>query len=136
MIDDWENSLSIPCHCFLFRAYFFKELAISFDENLPNHEDWDCWMRIFAISKSVIFNKEILAVYRITESGMCSDHQQMAKGYVMALRKQMFHFKGNKYLKSKIQKRINLLLFRDASPNYFKKSLFFLKQSLHKIYQK
>ena len=47
LITRWETSLIIPPHCFLFSSHFFLKDGIRFDESLPNHEDFDCWLRIF-----------------------------------------------------------------------------------------
>ena len=58
IIRDWEVTLSIPCHCFLFRSNYFLEYKIKFDEMLPNHEDWDCWMSVFSMKPNIVFNDE------------------------------------------------------------------------------
>jgi glycosyltransferase involved in cell wall biosynthesis len=85
----WETEFSIPVHAFLFDARFFKEHGIRFDESLPNHEDWDCWMRIFALDP-IIFNiPEQLAIYRLHNDSMCSNAQQMLSGFCKALEKQI-----------------------------------------------
>lgn len=86
----WETAgLSIPPHCFLFDARFFREHGIRFDERLPNHEDWDCWMRIFALHPRVVFVDEKLAIYRLQTASMCTNVSKMRKGYLKALSKQL-----------------------------------------------
>ncbi|MGH9463243.1 MAG: glycosyltransferase family 2 protein, partial [Vicinamibacteria bacterium] len=67
----WETEFSIPVHCFLFDARFFIERDVSFDETLPSHEDWDCWMRIFALEPLVNHVPEPLAIYRLHDDAMC-----------------------------------------------------------------
>ncbi len=84
----WEKGLSIPCHCFLFDARLFRDAALRFDEALPNHEDWDCWMRVFAQKPGVFFVDEKLAIYRRHDASMCRDAEEMRRGWLMALRKQ------------------------------------------------
>jgi hypothetical protein len=80
---DWETRLSIPPHCFLFSRHFFDE-GIRFDEELPNHEDWDCWMRIFLKAKEIKYCDEKLAIYRYHKNSMCNNMQAMRDGYIKA----------------------------------------------------
>lgn len=84
----WESGFSIPCHCFLFDSYFFRERNIRFDETLPNHEDWDCWMRVFALDPDVFHIEGRLAVYRLHNASMCTNHERMQDGFRMAIKKQ------------------------------------------------
>jgi len=82
----WERGLSIPCHAFLFDTSLFD--GIVFDEELPNHEDWDCWMGIFSRRPRVYFADEKLIKYRRHETSMCRDETAMRSGFLRALRKQ------------------------------------------------
>ena len=84
----WESEFSIPCHCFLFDARFFREYRIRFDESLPNHEDWDCWMQIFALDPLVFHIGEVLAIYRLHDDSICVDSGKLAIGFEKAIRKQ------------------------------------------------
>lgn len=88
----WERDLSIPIHCFLFDARVFTERGISFDENLWNHEDWDCWLRIFALDPVVHHVSEVLAVYRLHDHSICVDHAKLRVGFEAAIRKQLTLF--------------------------------------------
>lgn len=103
----WETEFSIPIHCFLFDARFFKENAIRFDEKLPNHEDWDCWVQIFSLNPIIKLTASTLAVYRINGSSMCVDHKKMEYGFCVAIRKQMNSFKGNADIHAKLSKKLN-----------------------------
>jgi len=98
----WETEFSIPVHCFLFDARFFIDRGISFDETLPNHEDWDCWMQIFALEPLVSHVPEPLAIYRLHDNAMCMDLEQLGQGFDMALRKQLRIFREN----PEMQKRL------------------------------
>lgn len=82
----WEKGLAIPVHCYLFDARLFLDLR--FDPDLPNHEDWDCWMRLFAERPIVHFLDAKLAVYRRHSGAMCRDSERMRAGWLQALRKQ------------------------------------------------
>lgn len=84
----WEKGLSIPCHCYLFDARLFQDPVLRFDTALPNHEDWDCWMRVFARKPAVHFVDEKLVVYRRHSGSMCRDAEAMRGGWLTALRKQ------------------------------------------------
>jgi glycosyltransferase involved in cell wall biosynthesis len=84
----WETQLSIPIHCFLFDSTFFTDHRIRFDEQLPNHEDWHCWMNIFSLKPEICYIDQKLAVYRIHGSSMARNRLQMADGFRMALIRQ------------------------------------------------
>lgn len=105
----WETELSIPVHCFLFDSRFFKQHKIRFDETLPNHEDWDCWMRIFALRPVVKYIDQKLAIYRIHYNSMCYDRVKMRYGFLKALHKQKKILKKNRLLNGAlIQKKKNI----------------------------
>ena len=102
----WETKMSIPVHCFLFNNYFFKELNIRFDENLPNHEDWDCWMQILKHNPTVVVTPEVLAVYRLTTNSMCSNIPGMWCGFQKAILKQQSLFKRNQLIQRILHKKL------------------------------
>jgi glycosyltransferase involved in cell wall biosynthesis len=81
----WELCLSIPVHCFLFHGEFFNKYNIRFNEDLPNHEDWDCWMRIFALKPNVHYVDRPLAIYRIRDSSMSYQRVNMRNGFLKAI---------------------------------------------------
>ena len=85
LILDWESSLSIPCHSFLFSARIFKDNGIRFDETLLNHEDIECWIRIFSLKLHVIQIKDKLVVYRLNPKSLTSYHRLMGEGFLQAL---------------------------------------------------
>jgi hypothetical protein len=85
---DWETRISIPVPCFLFNRIFFDE-GIVFDESLANHEDWDCWMQIFAKAAWIGYCSEKLAIYRYHPESMCRDLLKMREGYLQAIDKQL-----------------------------------------------
>lgn len=92
LINRWEKSLSIPCHCFLISNKILKENKIIFDETLKNHEDWDFWMTIFRYNPSVFYVPEQLATYRIHSSSMSRNYKQMKLGFQVAIKKQLNNF--------------------------------------------
>ena len=86
----WETELSVPLHSFLFDARIFTESGIRFSEELANHEDWDCCMRVFALDVTIMHVQEKLAAYRIHSQSMCrttSDYA-MWKGFTAAIIRQ------------------------------------------------
>lgn len=91
----WETGFSIPMHCFLFDARFFRECGIHFDEELANHEDWDCWMRIFALDPKVFHVSKVLAIYRLHDDSICVDSKKMAIVFEKAIRKQQGIFRDD-----------------------------------------
>lgn len=93
---NWESGLSIPSHCFLFDARFFSERNIRFDEALPNHEDWECWMQIFATGPWIFYVPDVLATYRFRADSITADLGRMRKGFRAAIRKQQGLLRDNR----------------------------------------
>lgn len=92
---DWETRMSIPCHCFLFDARLFSQHGIRFDKTLPNHVDWDCWMRIAALPLEAFFCDEVLAIYRYNSESLCHNVKMMRVGFLNAIDKQIRIHRGN-----------------------------------------
>jgi glycosyltransferase involved in cell wall biosynthesis len=88
----WETDLSIPVHSFLFDARLFRDRSIRFDESLPNHEDWDCWLQLFAVDPPVLHSPERLATYRKHARSMSRNRALMWKGMEMVCEKQQRAF--------------------------------------------
>jgi glycosyltransferase involved in cell wall biosynthesis len=107
---DWETRMSIPCHCFLFDARLFSQHGIRFDSTLPNHLDWDCWMRMAVLPLEVFFCDEVLAIYRYHSESLCHNVKMMQVGFLYAIDKQIRIHCGNpgmlKILKDKRQETI------------------------------
>lgn len=89
LIERWEVDLIIPCHCFLFASDIFLQDGIRFDESLPNHEDFDCWLSIFSMNPSVIFKEEILCRYRQSAHSMSANMKLMGEGFLQVLNKRL-----------------------------------------------
>ncbi len=94
IVTRWENTLSIPCHCVLFRsALIYNTPHIFFDITLPNHEDWLFWVQLFYKSKQITFSQEAFAHYRIRKDSLCADVNAMNKGFLIAAEKVIDFFK-------------------------------------------
>ena len=111
----WETEFSIPIHCFLFDSRFFKEHGIRFDETLANHEDWDCWMRIFALEPNIVNIPEQLSIYRIHDESICANWPRMLGGFCIALRKQIKLSNNDPELNTILKKR-----YREIRRNYWR----------------
>lgn len=109
----WETEFSMPIHSFLFDSRFFKEYGIRFDETLGNHEDWDCWMRIFALKPIILNIPEQLSIYRIHDDSICSNSARMLEGFCIALRKQILLTKDDNELNAILKGR-----YRKTMRNY------------------
>lgn len=79
LILKWENGISIPCHCIL-----FKKNTLRFDEELKNHEDWLFWLKLFYFQNKIKYNLLVLAFYRVSENSMSSKDLVMWKGFLEA----------------------------------------------------
>jgi len=101
----WETELSIPVHCFLFDARIFRDYGIRFDQTLPNHEDWDCWMRILKLLPQIYLVEKELVAYRKHGNSMCSSGNAMWLGYSAAIRKQLELNSDNRGLKKILQRK-------------------------------
>ena len=117
LISRWETEFSIPAHCFLFNATFFRTCGIRFDETLPNHEDWDCWMKIFTLKPVVKYIGQKLALYRIRQTSMCYDFKEMKYGYLKAIQKQILLLKDDIELIDLLSKKRARLEYSDLYRN-------------------
>jgi glycosyltransferase involved in cell wall biosynthesis len=88
----WERDFSIPIHCFLFDSRIFTDRGVRFDESLLNHEDWECWMRVFALQPESVFIDKVLAVYRTTSGSLTSNRRAMFAGFLAAVAKQTMYW--------------------------------------------
>lgn len=84
----WEFDFSIPIHAGIFPSWLFSEAHLSFDESLPNHEDWDIWMQVLPLISKVLLLPDELAIYRVNLDSMSRDKLQMWKGFSLAIEKQ------------------------------------------------
>jgi len=121
----WESKLSIPAHCFLFDSLLFTHNKIFFDEDLPNHEDWDCWMRVFSLNPHIYPVEEELAVYRQHSNSMATNKKAMWLGFEMAINKQIKIHRDSRQLNLALKQKltaIHLDYFGHPRP-FSKKSL-------------
>ena len=88
----WETDLCIPIHCFLFDSRIFGDHGIRFDESLLNHEDWECWMHVFALQPESLFIDKVLALYRPSPGSLTSNRRAMYAGFLAAVAKQATHW--------------------------------------------
>ena len=107
LISNWEDGLSIPIHCFLFKSFLFKKHNLSFNENLINHVDWDCWINLFKFQPKVKFIDEKLALYRIHDSNMTKDRKNMNKGFLKAIKLNFQNFEKNSEEYYLLKKKFN-----------------------------
>lgn len=64
----WEDVFTIPIHCGLFEATFFKKFR--FPEHIKAKEDWVMWVSLFKSNCKVIFIDKPLAFYRRNPESM------------------------------------------------------------------
>ncbi len=134
LITNWEGNLSIPCHCFLFKSEMFTENSICFDESLPNHEDWECWMNIFTLNPEVYFLDQTLVTYRIQPKSLCHDSELMQKGFLLAISKQKSKFRYNgAFLKLLSIKKNSIKYGVNTSNTFYAFLLYFIRKIINKI---
>lgn len=82
----WESDLSIPVHCVLVNVSLLRLHDIQFSEQLPNHEDWEFWMRIFSVAPTIKMTEQVGAIYRVGSGSMSRNAQAMFEGFMAAIR--------------------------------------------------
>lgn len=114
----WEVNLSIPIHCYLFDAQLFRSSHLRFDQTLATHEDWDCWMRLFATGPTTVYLDEPLVIYRKSKSSMSRDRRAMRRGFLQAIRKQRRLFKNDPDMVALFTEKLRRTrhAYGDASP--------------------
>jgi glycosyltransferase involved in cell wall biosynthesis len=85
LVLEWENKLTIPPHAFLFSTNLFSSTNLVFKNDLKNHEDIHCWIRIFNQNPLVIQIDEPLVIYRDSPNSMSKQMRLMGEGYLEAL---------------------------------------------------
>jgi len=134
LINDWEKKISIPVHCFLFKSQIFQDNSIFFNESLPNHEDWECWMNVFALNPEVIFIDAKLATYRIHTDSMCYDKKQMKAGFLKAIQQQKDKHKKNKSISILLSIKYNKIRYNvSTSSKVNALTIYFFKKAYKKI---
>lgn len=98
----WENRLSIPCHCIIFKKEIITSNKISFNEKLPNHEDWTFWVELFMVKPTYCCINKVLCHYHYIQDSMCADRKLMYKGFNKAIR-----YIKRKYKYSKTEPNLN-----------------------------
>lgn len=111
VILDWQIKISIPCHCFLFNSKIFRENNIFFDETLPNHEDWACWVNVFSLNPGVYYIEEKLATYRIREGSMSRNAIEMKEGFLKAIKNLKSRFLQDDYISLFLTEKQNLIKY-------------------------
>lgn len=124
LISRWESTLSIPPNCFLFSANIFKDQHVRFDEAIPNHEDFDCWLRILNLNVQVKYLNEKLCIYRVTEGSMSKNMKKMSEGFLQTINKHI-HFGYDTRIK-----KILLTKRRKIKESYRRFDLMDLKEKL------
>jgi glycosyltransferase involved in cell wall biosynthesis len=89
LILNWEVELSIPPHSLLFDARIFKEYGLRFDQDLKNHEDWDCWVSVLRCNPKFLIVPKKLATYRIHPMSMMRSGIDSRAGFEKAIQKQL-----------------------------------------------
>jgi len=134
IISHWETKMTIPIHCFLFHADLFNKHNVSFDAQLPNHEDWDLLMNILRLYPEIFYVDKELAIYRVNENSMARNIKSMKIGFMQAIRKQQ-HF----FPKSSIEYKLLSNKFKQVLHSYSLYKLgrivkiFFPKLSIAKV---
>jgi glycosyltransferase involved in cell wall biosynthesis len=132
----WEDDLSLPPHCFLFDARFFREKGVFFDESLPNHEDWDCWMKILRLQPRIFPVDDELAIYRAHTQSMSRQHKKMRDGFIAAVRNQKKRFKNDRVMQGLLDAQLAKIERRYQIPTHFAKRREAIKSKLQAKFRK
>ncbi|MDY0041124.1 MAG: glycosyltransferase [Desulforhabdus sp.] len=135
----WETELSIPIHSFLFDARLFRNHNIISPDFLPNHTDWDCWMRLFRLNPKLVYVPGELVSYRLVPGSMSKDPTKMRDGFDLAIQ---LHLDMEATSDSPDEQLIKLLLRKRAQMrrlyNQQARHIIFAKgkSNLHATYRK
>lgn len=112
----WETDLSLPIHCFLFDARLFRNHGLEFDQSLTSNEDWDCWMRLFALHPTVVYVDEKLVLYRLHSDSKTHDRAEMRHSFLQAVDKQITLLRDDPELRSILTAKRKTIrrLYRDC----------------------
>ncbi|OFY85781.1 MAG: hypothetical protein A3F72_21645 [Bacteroidetes bacterium RIFCSPLOWO2_12_FULL_35_15] len=105
LIQNWETELSIPVHCFLFNANILKKER--FDEELPNHEDWEFHLKIASHKPNYKYQQDAIAYYRVRTTSMSRDRELMIKGKKMCIKKAIDSKRFSGIYLEELKKRYN-----------------------------
>ncbi len=117
LLYEWEESFSIPIHCGLFDAIFFKNFR--FPINLKAKEDWIMWITLFKEEHSVLFINEPLVIYRRYNESMTMSKDMMND-----------HLAALDYLKCIIPSSDYEKLLIHFIRRYYQRSIFFKSKYL------
>ena len=81
----WGRELGVPIHSFLLDARFFTDHGIRFDPGICYHEDYDCWLSVFALHPRLARVPDKLAVYRLHAGTATTNRDRMLHGRVQVL---------------------------------------------------
>jgi glycosyltransferase involved in cell wall biosynthesis len=84
----WERGLTIPIHAFTYRTSCFVRWG-TFDEQLPNHEDWDIHLRFSAAGAKYTVAPRRSALYRLRAGSMARQAELMYRGKCLVLSKHL-----------------------------------------------
>ena len=132
IISDWEYKKSIPCHSVIFEKQIIDLNGLRFNEDLPNHEDWVFWVKLFYFSKSIKNNFKELALYRIQNKSMSTDFKLMKQGFLEAakLLSEFFKNENNEVLYDVCKKKYKQIYYKNRISVYRRfKSLIYSKLS-------
>lgn len=80
----WDSEFTIPIHCGLFRALFFGQEKILFNEQLAAKEDWFMWVQLSLQTNKVYFDGICDVFYRCHSKGMSKDYHKMLNNQLHA----------------------------------------------------
>ena len=117
LISRWEIDLAIPIHCFLFERALFECPTVRFDESLPGHEDWDCWLRLFCQPIGIVYVDEFQAIYRACEGSMSRDPITMWRNFLLVCEKQRMLHKDDPLIARAFAEKIDVMrkVYRNRS---------------------
>ena len=101
----WGRDLGFAPNCLLLDARFFTEQGICFEPSICFHEDYDCWLSVFALRPRLAKVPEKLAVYRLHGGTATEKREQMLHGKVRVLLKQRRLLHRNKPVRRALDRR-------------------------------
>lgn len=102
---NWGTEISIHPACFLIDARVFKEYGVRHNETIRANEDYDLWIKVFALKPKVFYLDRKLVGYRIVAGSVSHNTARLRSTFFDILREQRKAFAGDREMLALLRKK-------------------------------